>query len=217
MKTKYTIHVLLIFLVTAFTLSAQNLTYEVGHISTQYKGMLPFTQYKGGFQLGVGYAIPVRDSTLYFKTGLHYQHLDGMGTVNHFNQVNQVVLSYEKNQELYYLNIPVLLQYQTQLYKKISIGLLVGVTGNYLLRAWHNPQRINLDHNVTSGFQRFVLGYQTGAFTQVKLSPISRLQLSYQFGSNITSVQKQVGETGFNTHAILLGLVYDFKQLNLLK
>lgn len=196
---------------------AQSLSFEGGYITTQYNNMSPFTQSKGGFQFGVAYIKPIKDSVLHLKTGLHYQQLDGIGTINHFNQVNQVVLSYEKSQELYYLHIPLLLQYQTPVYKSVNIGLLAGVTGNYLLRAWHNPQSIRLDHNVTENFQRFVLGYQAGTYTQIKFTPAAHFQLTYLFGSNLTLVQKDAGQSGFTTHAIVLGLVYDLKQKRLFK
>lgn len=209
MKTnKLMVVACLLFFVCTATF-AQQVSIEGGHISTQYKGMLPFTEYKGGFQLGVGYVMPIKDSSWYLKTGLHYQQLNGEGTVNYFNQINEVVLSYQKTQEIYYLQIPLLLQWEAPSFNKIRFGLQAGLTGNYLLRAWHNPQSRNLEHNVSSDFQRLVFGYQAGAYTQYKLSPTSSLQLSYLFGSNLSSVQKQASAAGFNSHTIAVGLVYN--------
>jgi hypothetical protein len=190
---------------------AQQLIIEGGHINTQYKSMLPFTEYKGGFQLGVGFAMPIKDSSWYLKTGLHYQQLNGEGTVNIFNQINEVVLSYQKTQEIYYLQIPLLLQWEVPSYKKIRFGLQAGLTGNYLLRAWHNPQPRNIEHNVSSGFQRLVVGYQAGAYVKFKLSPIMGLQFCYQYGANLTPVQKEESQTGFVVHVFTAGLVYNLK------
>jgi hypothetical protein len=191
--------------------NAQSLSFDGGYIATQYKNMSPFTQSKGGFQFGVAYIKPIKESVLHVKTGLYYQQLDGRGQITYFNQINQAVLSYEKTQELYYLSIPVLLQWDVIRIKKLVIGLQGGLTYNYLLRAWHNPQREGVDHNVTNQFNRSVLGYQAGVYVAAPISEMMSMQLHYVYGGNITEVQKDGSGSGFNTQTIQLGLVYALK------
>ncbi len=190
---------------------AQSLSLDGGYIATQYKNMPPFTQSKGGFQFGVAYIKPIKDSLLHVKTGLYYQQLDGRGQITYFNQINQAVLSYEKTQELYYLSIPVLLQWDAIRIRKLIVGLQGGLTYNYLLRAWHNPQREGVEHNVTNQFHRNVLGYQAGVYVAAPISEMMSMQLHYVYGGNITEVQKDVSGSGFNTQTIQLGLVYALK------
>ncbi|MDP3930057.1 MAG: outer membrane beta-barrel protein [Bacteroidota bacterium] len=213
MIRKSIISLLLLMLIQVVKVSAQQVSIEGAYINSQYNGMFPFAQSKGGFQFGVGYLHPIKDSVLFFKTGLHYLQLDGEGTVNYVNQINQVVLSYQKTQEIYYLQIPLLLQCEVPLYDKTRIGFQVGLRGNYLLRAWQNPQPIGIEHNVSSNFERFVIGYQAGVYTKFKLSPIMGLEFSYQYGSNLTTVQKEASETGFVAHVFTVGLLYNIKSL----
>lgn len=197
----------LLFVIPLLTLG-QSISIEAGYIATQYKNMQPFSQNNGGFQFGVTYCKPIKDPTLQVKTGLHYQQLDGKGEITYYNQINQPVLSFQKNQELYYLHIPALLQYNAINNNKFSAGLQAGLSYNFLLRAWQNPQPEGVNHNVTDQFIRNVLGLHAGAYFTIPLNNTYSLQTQYMFGSSITQVQKQNSGSGFSTHTLQLGLVY---------
>jgi hypothetical protein len=121
------------------------------------------------------------------------------------------VLSYEKTQELYYLQLPILLQLDIIKQQKIRIGIFAGLSANLLLRAWHNPQRWGVEHNVTPNFESMVLGYQTGACAAIPITTQINMLLLYTYGSNITSVQKQTTQSGFATNLISAGLAYRLK------
>lgn len=212
-KSKYIVFFIGSLFLSFANVFGQYLSVEAGYIATHYRKMLPYTHQKGGFQLGVGYAKSIKDSSLFVKTGINYLQLDGVGTIDYFNQVNQVVLSYQKSQELYYLQVPLLLHYQMQSKQRVRIGVQAGLNLNGRLRAWHNPQPRDITHNVTSSFQPFVLGYQVGANATYKLSSSVGLQFLYHFGSNISSVQKQNSQSGFVIHTFTLALVGDVKQI----
>lgn len=213
LKSKYLLLIIGSIFLSFANVFGQYLSFETGYIATHYLNMLPYTHQKGGFQLGIGYAKPIKDSSLFVKTGINYLQLNGKGTIDYFNQVNQVVLSYQKTQELYYLQVPLLLHYQIQSKQMFKLGVQAGLNLNGRLRAWHNPQPREISHNVTSSFQPFVLGYQLGANATYKLSSSVGLQFLYHFGSNISSVQKQNSQSGFFIHTFTLALVGDIKQI----
>lgn len=212
MKIKINIMLFSLLFLLVSKVPAQKVSIEGGYISAQYRNMLPYNKPKGGFLLGIGYFKPIKDSIFFFKTGLNFLQLDAKGAVTFYNQVNEEVLSYQKAQEIYYLQIPMLLQWDIPVHNKVCLSFQGGLAGNFLLRSWQNPQPRGKNHNVTSSFERIVLSYLAGAKIIYKLSPTMGLQVSYFLGSNLTSVQKQVKQSGFNYHAITIGLEGDLIQ-----
>ena len=213
MKYKFITNILLLMVWAYTPVCAQTLSFEGGYLATKYRNMPPFEDSKGGFTLGVMYAKGLSLKNVYVKTGLHYQQLDGKGTINYTNQINQVVLSYEKTQELYYLQIPLLLDWTEAIrIKKLSIGVQGGFTYSYLLRAWQNPQREGVDHNVTSQFNRNVLGYQAGVYAAIPVSATAQLQLLYRYSGSLTAIQKDISGSAFATNTFSLGLAFNLSK-----
>jgi hypothetical protein len=186
---------------------AQMISIDGAYMATRYQNLTPFNESKGGFQFGLAYTAPLKDSVLFVKTGMYYQQLDGRGQITYFNQINQAVLSYEKTQELYYLHVPILLQWNAINIRKLTVGFQGGLSYNYLLRAWHNPQRLGVDHNVSKAFNRNVLGFHGGAYITIPVNKLWAIQVQYLYGRNLSHVQKGEENSGFSTHALQLGLI----------
>lgn len=192
----------------AQTVNGQFVSIEGGYLFTQFKGMEPFTNNNGGFQVGTAYSKSVKDSALYLKFGLLYQQYNGIGTITYTNLINQPILSYEKNQELYYLQLPCMLQYYLLQRNKLRPFIQTGLTYQLLLRAWQNPQRMNEPHNVTSSFNSHNFGYVAGGGLAFYLKPNMVLHFSYQYMGTLNSVQKNNTASGIQASALQFGLSF---------
>lgn len=198
------------FIVTILILSSinkansQQLTVSLGLTSSMFNNSNSFTKMGLGVTSTLFYQkeLPLKNCS--YSVGLGYTQIRGNGTVNYYNLVNDVVLSYNKMQVLHYAQIPVLFKYQFVNHAKHKLGFVAGLQYDFLLAAWHNPQRVNVNHDVTNQFVRNMLGYQTGLFYSKPLPNNKQLLLNLYYQSNLTSIQKN-SNAGFGAFTVGLG------------
>ncbi len=185
---------------------AQEVGIEAGYIGARFKNMQPFVNTNDGFSVGLMYSqrLVKSHSLLNWKTGLAYQMLHGIGEVSYTNLIGQQILTYEKTQELYYLQIPAMLQLRDADGHFFFQG---GLYYGYLLKAWHNPQPEGINHDVTSQFNRNMLGYHVGAGISIPVHQVYRLQFLYDYSGNITQVHSSNQGSGFTYHTFQTGFV----------
>jgi hypothetical protein len=197
--------IIIVLLFCSITLHAQQLGITLGLTTSNFSQSAPFTKVGYGVTSTLFYEkeLPLKNCS--YSVGLGYTQIRGNGTVNYYNLVNDVVLSYNKMQVLHYAQIPVLFKYQFVNHAKHKLGFVAGLQYDFLLAAWHNPQRVNVNHDVTNQFVRNMLGYQTGLFYSKPLPNNKQLLLNLCYQGNLTSIQKN-SNAGFG--AFTLGLGY---------
>lgn len=205
--SKSIIVVLVFFTACRNDINAQQLGVSLGLATNKYTQSSPFTKLGYGVTSNLFYEkqLPLKNSS--YTTGIGYTQIRGNGTVNYYNLVNDVVLSYNKMQALHYLQIPLLLKYNFVSTANYKLGLAAGVQYNFLLTAWQNPQRVYVNHDVTNLFVRNVLGYQTGIVYSKLLPNNKQLHVNLTYMANLTNIQKS-SDAGFGSVALGVGFSF---------
>jgi hypothetical protein len=202
------IQLILCYLITLVIPSkSQQLGVTAGLTTSNFNQSAPFNKVGFGVTSTLFYENELPLKNYSYSLGLGYTQTRGNGTINYYNLVNDVVLSYEKMQALHYLQIPLLLKYNFVSNEKYKLGITAGMQYNFLLTAWQNPQRVNVNHDVTEQFMRNVLGYQTG-IVYSKLLPNNRqLNVNLTYQANLTNIQKS-SNAGFSSVALGVGFSF---------
>lgn len=207
-----------LILIAAFSLFtsvlyAQVIGLHTGVTLCNYKNITPFNKVKLGTTAGLFYEKKLPVKNLFVQTAVNYNLLVGKGDVNYYNQINQLVLSYEKQQALHYVQIPVQAQWRFLTRDKYSLGLTSGLQYGLLLSARQNPQPKGIDHNITDELNRHLLGFMAGGVFTYALNTKYTLYLNYTYQTNLTSLQSNKS-TGFNAQLFTIGLGYHLPEKN---
>lgn len=188
-------------------LYAQQLGVSIGLTTSKFNQSSSFNKLGYGVTSTLFYEkeLPLKNCS--YSLGLGYAQIRGNGTVNYYNLVNEVVLSYDKMQALHYAQIPIMFKYGVVNKSTYKLSLVGGVQYNFLLAAWHNPQRININHNVTDQFVRNTLGYQTGLVYNKTLPNNKQLLFNLSYQANLTQIEKN-SNAGFGCIALGVGLAF---------
>ncbi len=178
-----------------------------GLSAAQFSQAAPFNKTGYGLSTHLTYEHKLPIKNLSYSTGIGYTQIRGNGTVNYYNLVNDVVLRYDKMQALHYLQLPFLLQYNLVNTEKYTLGFETGMQYNFLLTGWQNPQRVNVNHDVTDQFMRNLLGYQMGLTYAKSIAVNKQIHINLTYQRNATRMQKG-SNAGFD--ALVISLGYSF-------
>lgn len=212
MKLQSNNYLTLFTLITLFVspcslVHGQQVGIYAGLSAAQFSQAAPFNRTGYGLSTHLTYEHKLPLKNLSYSTGIGYTQIRGNGTVNYYNLVNDVVLSYDKMQALHYLQLPFLLKYNLLNTEKYNLGVEAGMQYNFLLTAWQNPQRVNVNHDVTDQFVRNLLSYQMGLTYTKSIAENKQIHINLTYQRNATCMQKG-SNAGFD--ALVIGIGYSF-------
>lgn len=176
-------------LIITTNLHCQQMGFTIGITTSIFNNSAPFTKMGMGLDANLFNEKALPLNHCFIKTGIGYTQIRGNGTINYYNQINEVVLSYNKMQVLNYAQVPLLFKYNFSKSAKHKLGILGGVQYGLLFAGWHNPQTVNINHNVTKQFVRNILGGQLGLEYTKPLSGNLLLHIISSYRTSLTTIQ----------------------------
>jgi len=205
MRTKLTL-IAAIFIMAALQIKAQTIGLQVGATISSFKNSAPINKPGLGLMAGVFYEKRIKQSNFYLQPALNYQMLVGYGEVTYYNQINEEVLSYQKQQTLHQVQVPINLRWIFKEKEKYALSFTGGLNYAYLLQARQNPQPEGISHNITSDLKRHVLGAQVGLMYSYQMENNRLFNIAYEYQHNLTPINNN--QSGYATHTIKLGLAF---------